>query len=136
MSQDSPWPVVLCTNLLFAMWAASAPAQPLQFATHKDYSSGYGSASIAVGDLNGDGVPDLAVANSGANTVSVLLGNGDGTFQPAQTYAVDVGPAFVAIADFNRDGKPDLAIANTTAGTVAVLLGTGNGTFQGAMMAP
>src|SRR5438067_1418739 len=117
MSQDSPWPVVLCTNLMFAIFAmsaVSAPAQTLQFATHKDYSSGYGSASIAVGDLNGDGVRDLGIANYFDGTVAVLLGNADGTFQPARVSYLGPNnqPRSAALADFNRDGKLDLIVAN------------------------
>ena len=89
--------------------------------------------SAAVGDFNGDGKPDLVVANFGAPfpSVSVLFGNGDGTFQPQVTYAAGTHPNSVATGDFNGDGTPDLAVAdNTTDGAVAVLLGNGDGTFQ------
>ena len=55
---------------------------------------------------------DLAVANYGSDNVSVLLGNGDGTFQTQKTYAVGDGPTSVAVGDFNGDGKADLAVAN------------------------
>src|SRR6185503_9016150 len=110
----------------------SIQAQTLRFAAHKDYPSGFGPASIAVGDVNGDLRPDLAVANGFSDTVSVLLGNADGSFQPPRI--VFVGPSnnprSVAIADFNRDGKPDLAVANPTSNTVMVLPGNGDGTFQ------
>jgi hypothetical protein len=89
--------------------------------------------SIAVADVNGDGKPDLLVANG------VLLGNGDGTFQAAVAY--DSGglyPDSVAVADVNGDGKPDLLVANGCAfnqeecanGSAGVLLGNGDGTFQ------
>src|ERR1019366_6337523 len=64
---------------------------------------------VAIADLNGDGKLDLATANSGTNDVSVLLGNGDGTFQAAVIYATGSQPTSVAIGDFNGDGKPDLA---------------------------
>jgi hypothetical protein len=83
--------------------------------------------SVAVGDFNGDGTLDLAVANYLSNTVSVLLGNGDGTFQAARNYAAGSGPDSVAVGDFNGDGLPDLVVAS---GTVRVLLGNGDGTFQ------
>ena len=80
---------------------------------------------MAVGDLNGDGRPDLAVANAGSGDVSVLLGNGDGSFQPQQRFAAGIGPASVALGDLNGDGRPDLAVANTTdPGTVSILLNT------------
>jgi len=71
----------------------------------------------------------VAVANYAANTVSVLLGNGDGTFGPKSDYGTGIGPGAAAIADLNADGEPDLAVANYTAGTVSVLLGNGDGTL-------
>ena len=61
------------------------------------------------GDFNGDGRLDLAVANSSSNTVSILLGNANGTFQAAQNFATGAGPMSVAVGDFNKDGKLDLA---------------------------
>jgi hypothetical protein len=85
---------------------------------------------VAVGDFNGDGAPDLAVANYTSNTVSVLLGNGDGTFQAQRTFAAGTGPRSVAVGDFNGDGTADLAVANQSSNTVSVLLGNGNGAFQ------
>jgi hypothetical protein len=83
----------------------------------------------AIGDLNGDSRPDLAVANDGANTVSVLLGNGNGTFGAKVDYGTGIIPRSVAIGDVNGDTRPDLAVANASSGTVSVLLGNGNGTF-------
>ena len=73
---------------------------------------------------------DLAVANDGDNTVSVLLGNGDGTFQPQVTYAVGQCPDAIVAGDFTGDGRLDLAVANALDDTVSVLLGNGDGTFQ------
>ena len=84
---------------------------------------------MAIADLNGDGRPDMAVANSGSNTVSVLLGNRDGTFGTRTDFTAGVGPSSVAIADLNGDGRSDLAVANYS-GTVSVLLGNGDGTFR------
>ena len=85
--------------------------------------------AIAVGDFNGDGRVDLAVA--GAGVVSVLLGNGDGTFQPPVNYAAGINEARALVAgDFNGDGRVDLAVAGnnvTGAGVVSVLLGNGTG---------
>src|SRR5713226_123579 len=96
---------------------------------------------VAVGDLNGDGIPDLAVNNrwysgfSGVSGVSVLLGKGDGTFQPPRSYPVGVGALDVAVADLNGDGIPDLVVTTDfTPGynDVSVLLGNANGTFKAA----
>ena len=73
-------------------------------------------------DLNGDGKLDLAVANPTANTISVLLGNGDGTFQSAVAYPAGQAPQSLVVADFNGDGRPDIAAANYS-GTVSIFLG-------------
>ena len=83
------------------------------------------------GDFNGDGRTDLAVANGGRQHVSVLLGNGDGTFQP-QVHAErgGAGPIAVVAGDFTGNGRTDLAVANVGDNTVSVLLGNGDGTFQ------
>ena len=83
--------------------------------------------SIAVRDLNGDGKKDLVAVNQANDSISVLLGRGDGTFNAAKSYPVADGPFQVAFADFNRDGKVDLVVADTN--QVSVLLGNGNGTF-------
>jgi hypothetical protein len=104
-----------------------------QFQPHVDYAVGPTPFAVAVGDFNGDGHPDLAVTNSGAgagNGVSVLLGNGDGTFQPHVDYAAGSRPTSIVVADFNRDGKLDLAVTNGSSDTVSILLGNGDGTFQ------
>src|SRR5205807_10403528 len=86
------------------------------FQAARSYPVAY-AASVAVGDFNGDGKLDLAVANYGTppdyvGTVSVLLGKGDGTFGAAQSYAVGRDPSSVAVGDFNGDGYLDLAVAN------------------------
>jgi len=114
-------------------------------------SGGAMSFSIAIADLNGDGKLDLVVANGcthsqdcrqEASTVGVLLGNGDGTFQPAQTYPI---AGVLAIADVNGDGKPDIVTAvNCTplsftcdaGGAIGIRLGNGDGTFQDAVYYP
>lgn len=102
-----------------------------------NYPVGTHPRFAAIGDFNGDGKMDLAVANSGPfnstapSNVSILLGNGDGTFQPAVNYTVGVRPNSLVVGDFNRDGKLDLAVDNdTTTGIVNILFGNGDGTFQ------
>ncbi len=93
---------------------------------------GLNPQAIVAGDFNGDGHLDLAISNSSSNDVSVLLGNGDGTFQPQVTYAVGAGPLAIVAADFNGDGKLDLALTDNNG--MAILLGNGDGTFQPASM--
>jgi hypothetical protein len=104
---------------------------PVTYSTGGLYPNG-----LAVGDINGDGKPDVVVVNNGSSTVAVLLGNGDGTFQPAVTYPSGGGAGSqsfgVALADINIDGKLDVIVGNSTGsatGNVAVLLGLGDGTF-------
>jgi hypothetical protein len=107
------------------------------FQSAVNFAVGKSPRSVAVADVNGDGRPDLVVANEGSlsnpgNTVSVLLGNGNGTFHSAVNFAVGSNPESVAVADVNGDGLPDLVTANYGSGSVSVLLGNGNGTFQSA----
>ncbi len=92
---------------------------------------GQPATAVAVADVNGDGIPDLIVANLtlGPDGVSVLLGNADGTFQPAVNYNTGSAPCAMAIADFNGDGYPDIAVVDEDSDTVTILLNNGNGTF-------
>ena len=94
--------------------------------------------AVAVGDFNGDGKLDLAVANVGSNNVTIFLGNGNGTFTPASgsPVAVGSGPNAVAVGDFNGDGKLDLAVSNSASNNVTILLGNGDGTFTPASSSP
>jgi len=88
------------------------------------------SYSLAVGEVDGDGKLDLVRTSAYDSTVSVLRGNGDGTFLPPTAYATGGYPSSVAIGDLDGDGKPDLAVANLRANTVSVLPGNGDGTFR------
>jgi len=87
--------------------------------------------SITSADFNGDGAIDLATANGGSDDTSVLLGNGDGSFQDQQRFAAGHGPGSITAVDFNGDGAIDLATANAGPDDTSVLLGNGDGTFQG-----
>jgi len=142
--------LILTSSQLLAAKTVSFVGQPVIS------SGGMLSTSIAIGDLNGDGIPDLVISNGCAinanchvaspGIVSVLLGNGDGTFQTAVPYNTGGAAALsVAIGDVNRDGIPDLIVTNQCAqssspcplnglGFVGVLLGNGNGTFQTAVL--
>lgn len=99
------------------------------FAGAGDYGAGNQPRAVAAGDWDGDAALDLVVANYSSNTVSLLLGNGDGTFRPAdpQDYAVGVNPANLIPGDFNGDGYLDLAVLNVGSQTVSVLLNAGPG---------
>ncbi|HLM75322.1 MAG TPA: VCBS repeat-containing protein, partial [Polyangiaceae bacterium] len=81
------------------------------FAAQVPYSAGYTPASVTVGDMNGDGKLDLAVPNTNGNTVSVLLGKGDGTFASQLPYPSVALARSSVVEDLNGDGKLDLAIA-------------------------
>jgi hypothetical protein len=100
--------------------------------------AGTSGQAIVAGDFTGAGKLDLAVANNpnGPGTVSVLLGNGDGTFQKAQAYAVGTNPFSLAVGDFAGDGKLDLAVADAGSDTVSILRGNGDGTFKPSVSYP
>ncbi len=98
---------------------------------------------LVAGDFNGDGNLDLATSNDvyyytgqPANNVSVLLGNGDGTFQTPTTFPTGSNPAAIVTGDFNGDGRLDLVTANFDTSDMTALLGTGTGTFLPAELAP
>jgi len=85
---------------------------------------------ILAADFNKDGKLDLVTANYNDNTISILLGNGDGTFQAQVTYATGDGPNDLAIGDFNHDGNLDVAVSDNNDTTISMLYGNGDGTFQ------
>jgi hypothetical protein len=118
----------LATLLLFATTVPKSAAQEVRFA-RTDYPVGLKPASVITADFNGDGKLDLAVAGKSANTVSILLGKGDGSFGPKTDFVTSAGPSAVTAGDFNSDGKLDLAVAGKSANMVSILLGKGDGTF-------
>src|SRR5437588_5876552 len=127
-------PAAVAACVLGVLAASAAPAAAgVNFAPPANYTAHSFPQSIAIGDLNGDGIPDLAVANNGgasSGDVSVLLGAGAGSFSPATNYSAQPHPESIAIGDLNADGIPDLAVANSSTNDVSVLLGTGGGSFK------
>src|SRR5262249_50277641 len=105
------------------------------FLAPTSYGTGLNPAGVTSGDFNGDGHADLAVVNQATpGTVSILFGNGDGTFQPAAQYPVPSNPTDARAGDFNGDGKLDLVVVSP--GAVNVLLGNGDGTFAAPVSYP
>src|SRR2546423_8252698 len=98
------------------------------------FSAGQNPTDIATGDFNGDGNLDIAIANHGVKSVTVLLGNGKGqfSFAPGSPFSVasNPHPHGIAVADFNGDKKPDIAIDSWAENTMLVIFGKGDGTFQ------
>jgi hypothetical protein len=107
-------------------------------ATGSPFAAGTGPHSVVVGDFNGDGVEDLAMANYFTDNVTVLLGNGAGGFTAAagSPFSVGASPYALAVADFNGDGIEDIASADLGSSTVTVLLGNGSGGFTAASASP
>src|SRR5437764_687448 len=127
-SRFGPRPLLTATFLaLVALWALWAPgaARAALFDPPARFPAGTNPRAVAVGDFNGDSDPDLAVVNSDANNVTVLLGGAGGSFTPAAGSPLAVGslPVSVAVGDFNGDSDPDLAVANFGSSSVSILLG-------------
>ena len=87
-------------------------------------SAGVNASAIAVTDFTNDGVADLVVANAASNSVTVLLGVGDGTFQTGISFPTGLGPVAVTIGDLNGDGRPDVLTADKFGNDVSVLTGS------------
>ncbi len=102
----------------------------LSFTPAVNYSTGHAPFAVINYDLRGVGILDLVEANNDSNTVSVRLGNGDGTFGPRRNYAVGRHPEAIDVADLNGDFIPDLIVANYASNNVTVLYGNGDGTLS------
>jgi hypothetical protein len=132
-------PSVTSLVLIFMLAAAITSRAQITFSAPVSYPVGTNPGSTLIADFNGDGIPDLAVANKGdpsvshLGSISILLGNGDGTFQPALDSSAGPFPELVFAADFNGDRKLDLLVLGTSSTTGLVpwniLLGNGDGTF-------
>jgi len=125
---------LLC--LAFVAASHHGYAATIEFQPPVTYPVGTNPRAVSVADFNGDEKPDLAVVNFGFSDtgdnggVSILLGNGDGTFEPARNFPAGKMPESIAIADFNGDNKPDIVAVSELANVLNVLFGNGDGTFQ------
>jgi FG-GAP-like repeat/Abnormal spindle-like microcephaly-assoc'd, ASPM-SPD-2-Hydin/FG-GAP repeat len=135
MNTIDPRPFLRLLVALAALSAVAAPRARAQFETRGSAVAQQDPYAIAVGDFNHYGKLDLAVVSDCCG-LSILLGNGDGTFQAPVQYAVGEEPFSVVAADFNHDGNLDLAVANGLSEYVSILMGNGDGTFQPATQSP
>jgi hypothetical protein len=122
---SSPAPGGGVSNVVYL--PITSPVSPVSF-SRSDFDFGAAPYSVLAGDFNGDGKLDVAATDIATNSVEILLGNGNGSFQSPVSYPTCANPMWAATGDFNRDGKLDLAAACN--GTVSILLGNGDGTFQ------
>jgi hypothetical protein len=106
-------------------------AVPVTYATGEDML-GFPNSLLAL-DLNGDGLPDLAIANRNDKSITVLLNAGGGQFQSPLINTLPYGGEFLAVSDFNHDGNPDLAAVSMQSNALMMLFGNGDGTFQAAI---
>jgi hypothetical protein len=95
-----------------------------------DHAGDFSTAYVTAGDFDGDGHMDIAISSSAENTVTVLLGKGDGSFRSQSTFGTGNAPLSVIPGDFNGDGQLDLVTPNNADSSASVLLGNGDGTFQ------
>ena len=116
----------LVTVCIAGLVIAPSALGAVTFAPAASLGVGATPYAVAVGDFNGDGKRDLATANNGSANVSVLLGDGNGTFGAASNFPLAPGshPDALAVGDFNGDGKPDLVTANAVSHDVSVLSAT------------
>lgn len=123
----------LMPAIVLALAGTESYAGALSLAAKVNYGTGSLPYGVVTADLNHDGKADMVSVNNGANSVSVLLGNGDGTFKTRVNYATGAQPTAVVVADVNGDGNPDVATSNQTGNSVSLLLGNGDstGTLKG-----
>ncbi|MBB3838367.1 hypothetical protein FHS57_002372 [Runella defluvii] len=119
------------TTATFTLTVTNPTCSQGAFGGVTDVAVGQTPGSVVVGDFNGDGKQDIAVANFVSGTVSIQLGDGLGGFSGTTEVAVGLRPASIAIGDFNGDGKQDFAVANAFSNEVSIRLGDGLGGFSG-----
>ncbi|HTU14266.1 MAG TPA: FG-GAP-like repeat-containing protein [Solirubrobacterales bacterium] len=124
--------LIAVAALVAAGLCVIAPAASGGFLAPAQYSVGFSAQGTAIGDLNGDDFPDLAVANAANNTVSVLINNGDGTFAAKVDYPAGSQPYSIEMGDLDSDGFPDLVVPNYGGDDLSVLMNEDDGTFAAA----
>src|SRR5262245_57400850 len=132
MTRQVSIPIIIVVCLLPTTPGFGQCAAP-SFAAAIKSTAGDGPFKLAVGDFNGDMKLDVAVPNINADRVSILLGNGNGSFTLGNTFPVGHEPTAAAAGDFNSDGKLDLAVVNATSfgnGDMSILIGNGAGGFS------
>jgi hypothetical protein len=107
------------------------PGGSVSFESPLTYATGTGPHSLTVQDINGDGMRDLIIANTTSKTIGIMLGNGNGTFQPQTSYSLGIHtPTSLVLADVNGDGNWDIVAGTHSSYYVAVFLGAGDGSFK------
>ena len=116
-------------NAVLASAATVANSSTITESIAQTIPTGVSPVYMVSGDFNGDGIPDLAVANTGSSTVSILLGSSRGTFTAGTALQTGATPGSITLGDFNRDGNVDVAVVIPSSDTIAIFFGNGDGTF-------
>src|ERR1700690_77188 len=123
----------LTSNVIY--FPVGASSATLIFGTLTAATLGGPPSQMAEGDFNGDGKLDLAISNSSGNTVSIYLGNGNGSFQPPGSFNATTNPWGIAVGDLNGDGIPDLVVGAQSVAGLTIAIGNGLGGFTSTALA-